>query len=408
MIRLKQLLIILLLLHTIPSWAESDSQYLLTEKTYKALSAAQELMGADKNAQAEKQLNNLLNEVAAGSYEQAVVQQTLGYLYSSKGDYKKASQMFKKALDSKALPDKVSLDLQYNLGQLLLADDQYKKGVQVLEQWLKNESSPPNSARVLLASAYYRLKQYNKAIEHIRIAVKKDKSPKEAWYQLWLSAHLELKQYKSAIKVLEILVSKYPYNKTYWSQLSSLYLQQNKDFTAVAVKMLAQRLELGDGKTLINLADMYRYLRVPYKSGQLLEKGLADGVIDSNYENLTKLADSWLAAKENDKAVVVLEKLRGLDKSGQSDLKLGRVLFGMEKWQESEQALLSAQKKLSGSKVGTVALLLGMTQFHQEHLQQAKKYFLVATKYKNERNQAGQWLRHIDRLLEAQSNAKPE
>lgn len=406
MIQLKQLIAILLLLHISPLWAKSDDKYLLTEKTYKALSVAQELMAEDKNTQAEKQLNKLLSEVTAGSYEQAVVQQTLGYLYSSKENYKKASQLFQQALDSKTLPDKVSRDLQYNLGQLLLADDQYKKGVQILEQWLQNEAQPPTSARVLLASAYYRLQSYTKTIEHISIAIKKDKSAKEAWYQILLSAHLELKQYKSAIKVLETLVSTYPYNKTYWSQLASLYLQQDKDFTALAVKMLAQRLELGDSKTLINLADMYRYLRVPYKSGKLLESALDAGVIDANYDNLNKLADSWLAAKENVKAVEVLKQLTALDSSGESDLKQGRVLFGMEKWQQAEQSLSKAEEKLSGKKVGMTALLIGMTQFHQNHLQQAKKNFIKATKYKGERNQAGQWLRHIERLLEEQSNEK--
>jgi len=406
MIQLKQLIAILLLLHISPLWAKSDDKYLLTEKTYKALSVAQELMAEDKNTQAEKQLNKLLSEVTADSYEQAVVQQTLGYLYSSKENYKKASQLFQQALDSKALPDKVSRDLQYNLGQLLLADDQYKKGVQILEQWLQNEAQPPTSARVLLASAYYRLQSYTKTIEHISIAIKKDKSAKEAWYQILLSAHLELKQYKSAIKVLETLVSTYPYNKTYWSQLASLYLQQDKDFTALAVKMLAQRLELGDSKTLINLADMYRYLRVPYKSGKLLESALDAGVIDANYDNLNKLADSWLAAKENVKAVEVLKQLTALDSSGESDLKQGRVLFGMEKWQQAEQSLSKAEEKLSGKKVGMTALLIGMTQFHQNHLQQAKKNFIKATKYKGERNQAGQWLRHIERLLEEQSNEK--
>lgn len=403
MIRFKQFIIILILFNAATVWAKDDGQYLLTEKTYKALSAAQELMAEDKNSQAEKQLKALLQQVAAASYEQAVVQQTIGYLYSAKEDYKKASQFFQQALDSKALPEKLSHDLQYNLGQLLLADDQYQQGVKILEQWLKSETSPPTSAHVLMASAYYRIQNYKKTIEHIQIAIKKDKSAKESWYQILLSAHLELKQYKSAIKVTETLIAKYPYKKNYWAQLSALYLQQSKDFTALAVKMLAQRLDLGDGKTLINLADMYRYLRIPFKSAKLLESGINEGVVDANYDNLNKLADSWLAAKENQKAVEVLKQLTALDKSGESDLKQGRVLFGMEKWQQSEASLSQAEKKITGDKSGAVQLILGMTAFHQDKLAQAKTYFSRAAKYKNERNQAGQWLRHVEKLIESQS-----
>ncbi len=403
MMRFKPLLIILLLLNVTPLWAKTDSQYLLSEKTYKALNAAQELMAEDKIVQAEKQLNSLLQSVEVGSYEQAVVQQTLGYLYSAKEDYKKASTLFQQALASQALPEKVSHDLQYNLAQLLLADEQYKRGVSLLEQWMKAESSPSNSAHVLLASAYYQLKNYKGAIKHIGIAIKQDKSAKESWYQVLLSAHLELKHYKSAIKVLEILIAKYPYQRNYWSQLSALYLQQNKEFTALAVKMLAQRLELGDAKTLVNLADMYRYLNIPYKSAQLLASGIEDGVIESNFDNLNKLADSWLAAKENQNAVEVLKQLTALDDSGESDLKQGRVLFGMEKWKQAAASLAQAEKKLSGNKIGTTALLLGMTQFHLGNMKIAQKYFSKAAGYKNERNQAGQWLRHVEKLIENQS-----
>ena len=215
-----------------------------------------------------------------------------------------------------------------------------------------------------------------------------------------MSAYLELKYYKSAIKVLETLITKYPYKKNYWSQLASLYLQQNKEFTALAVKMLAQRLELSDSKTLINLADMYRYLHIPYKSAQLLSKAVKAGTIEANAKNLNKLADSWLASKEDEEAVIVLEKLTKLDKNGESTLKLGRVLFGLEQWQKAVDYLTKSVAKLSGDKLGTASLLLGMTQFHLGNLIQAKTQFSKAVAYKNERNQAGQWLRHVEKLLE--------
>jgi len=380
--------------------AGDDSQYLLTEKTYKVLSAAHELMEAEQLSEAEVNLKDLLNKVKSGSYEKAVVLQTLGYLYSSQENYLQASRLFQQALDTNALPDKVSHNLKYNLGQLLLADEQYKEGIALLEQWLKDEVSPPNSARVLLASAYYRIKNYKETISHIRLAINNENSPKESWYQVLLSAHLELKQYKSAIKVLESLIPRYPYQKTYWSQLSTLYLQQNKEFTGLAVKMLAQRLELGDEKILINMANMYRYLHIPYKSAQLLVDGIDNGVIEADFENMSRLAESWLAAKENEKAAAILENVAKLDQSGESDLKYGRVLFGMEKWTQAVEPLSISLSKLKGKQLGTASLLLGMTQFHLGNLALAKTQFINAVSYENERSQAGQWIRHIDRQLD--------
>jgi len=392
-------LLLILLVITTASIAKEDSQYLLTEKTYKALNSAQELMETEKYSTAEVQLKALLNQSTLSPYEIAVVQQTLGFLYSSQEDYKKASTLFQQALDSEALPEKVSHNLRYNLAQLLLADEQYKKGIELLETWLKTEPSPPNNAQVLLASAYYQVKNYPKTIKHISIAIKNDKSAKEAWYQVLLSAHLELKQYKSAITVLETLIPRYPYQQNYWAQLSALYLQQNKEFTALAVKILAQRLELGDGKTLVNLADMYRYLHIPFKSAHLLTHALENGTIESNFENLNRLADSWLAAKEGQKAADVLQRVAILDTSGESDLKYGRVLFGLEKWQQAIEPLSTSLKKLKGKRVGTASLLLGMTQFHLGQLEKAKASFTKAVSFENERNQAGQWLRHVENLM---------
>ena len=400
---IKRFLFVVSLCMTTVLYAANEKQYLLTEKTYKLLESAQVLMADEKYKEAETKLNVLLKQVDSASYEQAIVQQTMGYLFSSQENYKKASEYFQQALESNALPDKVSHDLTYNLAQLLLADEQYKKGILLLETWLKADASPPNSAYVLMASANYRVKEYKKTIEYIQIAIKNDDSVNESWYQMTLSAHLELKQYKSAIKVLEILLTSYPYKKRYWSQLSALYLQQNKEFSSLAVKMLAQRLELGDAKTLINLANMYRYLHIPYKSAQLLTNGIQDGTIEANIENLSKIADSWLSAREAQKAADVLQTLTSLDNSGETDLKLGRVLFGMEEWQQAITPLTVAIEKLKGKEEGTASLLLGMTQFHLNDLKQAKKQFTKAVKFENERNQAGQWLRHVNRQLESEA-----
>lgn len=392
---LRHTLIMLLLTMSGVSVAE-EKQYLLTEATYKSLEAAQNLLAEEQYKAAEKQLKSLLGKVKPDSYDQAVVLQTIGYLYSSTEDYKKAATYFGQAIALNALPPKVVHNLEYNLAQLLLASEQYKKGIQLLEKWLKKEASPPNSAYVLLASAHYRVKNYKKVVTAISTAIKRDKSPQEAWYQVLLAAHLELKQYKSAINVLETLITRYPYKKSYWDQLASLYYQQKKSFATLAVRSLAKRLELGDNKTLLSLVDMYRFLHIPFKAAEMLQKGIDDGVVEADYKNLTTLADSWLAAREFEVAAEVLAKVVSLDDSGQSDLKLGRVRVTLEQWDKAITPLQNSLTKLATDKQGEPSLLLGMALFHQGKLQQAEKMFSQAISYKQQRNQAGQWLRHLN------------
>ena len=69
---------LIILLMTSATVADDKDQYLLTEKTYKALNTAQLLMEADKLSAAEIQLKSLLNKTESDSYESAIVQQTLG------------------------------------------------------------------------------------------------------------------------------------------------------------------------------------------------------------------------------------------------------------------------------------------------------------------------------------------
>ena len=217
---------------------------------------------------------------------------------------------------------------------MLISDGAYQKGIDLLTQWLNKESQANSSAYVLLATAYYQINQFTNAVEAIRTAIQRDNSPKENWYRLQLSAHMEMQQYNQAINVLEILIERFPINKTYWDQLAALYAQQDKRLTSLAVQMLAKRLNLGDKDTVLRLANMYRYLNIPYKSAQLLQKSMDDGVVERNFKNLESLADSWLAARENENATQVLARMQSMDSSGETDLKLARVFISMEQWDD--------------------------------------------------------------------------
>lgn len=402
----KLLTTLLLLSLSLSPVLAQDEEYLLTQKTYEALSKAQELMEQSQFGEAGRRLNELLAQTEAGSYDRAVVQQTIGYLHSEQAQYDRAAAAFQEALDADALPDDVTHNLRYNLAQILIADGQYSKGIALMEQWLASEGQADNSVYVLLATAYYRVENFSKVIEHIRTAIKNDRDPKEDWYRLQLSAHMSLNQYKSAINVLEILITRYPHRKIYWDQLAALYQQQEKEFTSLAVRMLADRLDLGDPKTLVNLADMYRYLRVPYKSGKLLERAMNEGVIPSDFKHLEKLADSWMAAREDALAAETLKQMLSKDNSGKTHLKLAQVYLATEDWQQVIDTLSPVVGSLQGNNKGRAQLLLGTSYFHLDQLEQAKAAFSRAMAFESQSSQAGQWLRHIDDILQRQNNAE--
>lgn len=395
----RYLSVIALLLFAISAFAAEGKQYLLQQSTHEGLTQVQEMMEQNRFRDAEQVLKQLLNTTQVDSYDRAMVQQTLGYVYSSTEQYEQAAKQFKQALDSQTLPEEVDHNLRYNLAQIVIMQEQYQQGITLLKRWLEKEQSPPPEAHVLIANAYYQLGQYSLVARHMEEAIKRQANPQEVWYQLLLAAYFELKSYKSAITVLETLIASYDYNKQYWDQLTALYMQQNKQVSALAVAALAQRLELDDDRVLLNLADLYRYIGIPYKSAQLLQTGFDRGFIKQDMKNLRRLADSWLAAREMEKSAEVFKQLAINDSTGESDMLYGRVLFEMEQWQPALQAVKQSLAKLKDkSQKGQSTLLLAKIYFELEQFEDAQRAFEKAVNYTAQRKQAQFWLEYLSQL----------
>jgi len=159
--------------------------------------------------------------------------------------------------------------------------------------------------------------------------------------------------------------------------------------------MLAKRLDLGNSDTVIRLANMYRFLNIPYKSAQLLQKSMDDGVIERNFKNLEALADSWLAARENEEATQVLARMQSMDQSGETDLKLARVFISMEQWPQAAEPLQQSLEKLPEDKRGQAWMLSGMVNYHLGNIEASEQHLSRALAFSEVRNQASQWLRHL-------------
>ena len=77
---------------------------LLSEQTYKRLSAIHELMGEEKYEEALSKLDALAPTVSKRKYENAVVQQTYGYVYVARDEPRKAIAAFRECLSGSAMP----------------------------------------------------------------------------------------------------------------------------------------------------------------------------------------------------------------------------------------------------------------------------------------------------------------
>ena len=374
----------------------ADERYMMREQTYKALATIQELIGKDKYQQALERVRKLIPDLSGKAYEQAVAYQTLGYVQSERGKHKLAAQAFLKALKLNALPRDVAHNLRYNAAQLLIYTSDYKKGLEQLRRWLKQEPKPGIDALQLAATASYYLKHYRQAADYIGRAIKQSKKPRESWYQLQLACYYPLKHYKSATRVLEKLVRMRPDNKDYWLQLTAMYQQRKLERRALATMELMLARKLLNAGELVRLARLYLYMDMPYKAGRLLSNSIDKGTLKPDLELWTLLGDAWILAQEKERAAKALAKAAPLAPDGNLYARLGQTLADLEQWKPAHKALGKALKKDKLDKPALTRLLFGIASFHIGKRDESWRAFQAVRNDKALRSQAEWWIHYLD------------
>jgi len=394
-----------------PASAESEEedaprkQYTLGASMGKKLNAVIESLNAEDYTKARELLEPLSRRNKNNPYERALVYQMLGSVAAGGDDYPEAMRYFEKSLQEDALPETAQAGLRFNLAQLYVATEQYDKALAALEEWFQEAEKPTADAYYLLAVAHYELEQIEAAIPPIQKAIELSKKPKEGWYQLLVGLYLETKNYAAAVGPLERLIELNP-KKSYWTQLSALYANLGNDVRSVAVYQLAYEAGLLElDRELRQLAQLYLYHEMPYSAGKLLEGALEAEQIERDEAAWELLANSWLLAREHERALPALEQAARLSDAGDLYARIGQVHVQDESWRAASTALSKAIEKGGLDDVASVNLLMGISLYHQQQAAAARRHFraarAAAEKGEATRRSAAQWLAVLDREAES-------
>ena len=161
---------------------------------------------------------------------------------------------------------------------------------------------------------------------------------------------------------------------------------------------------LTEEKEQIQLIKLSLSYDIPYKAGVYLQTGLTQGSIAKNSKNFELLADCWIRARENTRAMSALSKGAPLAENGRSFVRLGQLLQEEQNWQKSAKALKQGIKKGNLKKPGVAYISLGIALYETGANQAAIDTFKKAQKFTKFKNQAQQWLNYIARQNEYSSN----
>ena len=359
---------------------EGEGQQLppLGEAAARALNEAIELMNAGNYAEA-KTVAEDLDQERLSPYEIGRVEQILATIAFEQEDFATARDHFQKAINSGGLSELEIVNLKFQIAQLFFADELYQEAVIALEEWFGLIQNPNANAYYMLAVAYYQLANeanvaenvrrtnMDKALENVRMAVELTNEPQEAHLSLLIALLMEREDYEEAKDQLNRVLALAPQKKNYWLQLSSVYSQLEDYEEALATVEIPYMAGMLDQPTEIRrYADLLLYNRLGYRCATVLEKGIADGIVEANLSNNQKLADCLQQAGELERAAEVLGRTAPALDTGKDYVRLGEIELRRERFDEAARAFETGIDKGGLDDVDRVELLIGAAFFLSE------------------------------------------
>ncbi len=369
----------------------------MSEAAYRRLSSVHELMAEEKFDEALERLK-AMEKMALSDYEEALLFQTYGFVHAQQGNYGPAITAFERCLELDALPNVGQQGMLYSLAGMYASESRYQKVIDTMSTWLQFAQEPvAGDAYMLMGSAYAELEQLDQALPYVLEAIKRADKPKENWYQLALSIYFERNQYPPARDMLKTVVVYWPETERYWEMLSSVYLELKDDSNALATQMLAYKKGLlTSERKILNLVKLNIFLEIPYTAGEILEREMAAGRVETNQQNLELLLSAWTAAREFDRAIATIDRLGPLADDGEYFVQKAQLLYEKSEWQGVIEAGEQALQKGDIKGPGGVYVLMGMAYAEMAEYDGALKTLEKARDYDdNARRNADSWIAYV-------------
>lgn len=375
----------------------------MNSRVYSQLARAQQLADGGQVTEGLEVLDDVkAKSKSLNSYEKAMMYNFYGFIYYNAERVDEALASFEQVVEQSPIPESLEKSTLFSLSQLAMASGKFEKTLQYLERWeAVDGGNVPVKNNVLKAQATYQMKDYEAASKYISSAIEQQIAegfaPAENWYVLQRAIYFEMKQPKKVTEVLEVMVRKF--NKPeYWVQLGGMYGEIGEEKKQLAVMEAAfQQGFITKKSDLRNLSQIYYLHGLPYKSAVVMEKGFATNVLEKNEKNLKFLAQSFVGAKEYEKAIETYRALSNITQDGQADQQIAELRLQQGKFKETVSAAKKAAEKGNLENPGNLYLALGMASFNLKQFDQAMAAFNKATEIKSSKRMATQWLKFVER-----------
>ncbi|MEY8242229.1 MAG: hypothetical protein RPS99_01660, partial [Gammaproteobacteria bacterium] len=198
---------------------------------------------------------------------------------------------------------------------------------------------------------------------------------KENWWLLLRAAYFELDDMVNVRVILERLLIEWP-KKEYWTQLSAVYGQLKFDDKQISSYRTAyEEGFLVRSNELVQMAQLYLSMEVPYKAAVILQKGIDAGQVDLEVKNWRLLSQAWFLAQNDQMAIAALREAAKLSDDGELDIRLARSLANVADFEGCVNSATTAIGKGDLKRDDESYITLGMCQFEATSYEDSKESF---------------------------------
>lgn len=373
----------------------------MRNRVYTQLARAQSIADEGNKSEGLAVLDAVKDRLSSlNSYEQAMLWNFYGFMHYGNDDLPAAIENFEKVVAIKAIPLSLRTSTLFSLAQLSMQQQKYDESIQYLNQWQKVNTKPLTSTQqMFFAQINYQNKDYVTSLKYVNdaidLAFKNNETPKENWFILQRANYYELKQPKNVAKVIENLI-RYHDKPKYWIQLSGMYGEIGEEDKQLAVMETAQQAGyVTSSQDIITLVQLYRFHGVPYKAADLLSQAIDEGKVAAEEKYLDMLAQSYIAAKNDDKAIPVLSKASEIAETGKFDGYLAQSYFNLGNWKLAIDSAVKAINREGVDNLGNMYLIIGMSNFNLKNFDESLVAFEDAQNLKETKKTASQWHKYV-------------
>jgi tetratricopeptide (TPR) repeat protein len=380
----------------------------LDRRVAEKLLTAYELFQDDKFDKALAIVDGLARRRNLRPAEIAQIHRFRGYIFVSQGKNEEAAAEFEKALAQKGLDRAAEQVTTYSLAQIHTQLGRYDRALELIETWFASEESPKADAYYLKAMILVQQEDFAAALEPAQRAVEMEPSPRESWLQLLVAIYSNLKDFPNVAATLERLVAVAPGKKQYWIQLAAVQHFLERDARALAALRLAHHgALLNEDRDFRQLGRLLYLRELPYQCATAVEGAVSAGTVTGDADSWRLVANCYIAARENDRALAPLAKAAELAPDGETYMLLGQIHLQAERFEEALDALQKSLAKSKPERRGAVHLLIGVAQLGSDRFDDAERSFRAAQADAKTRRAADSYLTFLEqeRARSAQRDA---